>query len=167
LPVSQRGTIVTPAFPCMYLTILTLHSFFRWVVLLGILTGIFRASRGLLGRLPFTPLDNTIRHTTATLAHVQLILGYGLYLVSPLLASFHLRDAEHEPTALFFGVQHVALMTIAITVLTIGSALAKRQATDQAKFRTMAGWFALALLIILVAIPWPFSPFAQRPLIRL
>jgi len=151
----------------MYLTILTLHSFFRWVVLLGILTGIFRASRGLLGRLPFTPLDNTIRHTTATLAHVQLILGYGLYLVSPLLASFHLRDAEHEPTALFFGVQHVALMTIAITVLTIGSALAKRQATDQAKFRTMAGWFALALLIILVAIPWPFSPFAQRPLIRL
>lgn len=150
----------------MYQTLLTLHSFFRWVVLLGILTGLFRAGRGWLGQRAFTPLDNTIRHTTATLAHVQLMLGYGLYLVSPLLASFHLRDAEHAPTTLFFGVQHVALMTIAIAVLTIGSALAKRQATDQAKFRTMLGWFTLALLLILVAIPWPFSPFAQRPLIR-
>ena len=151
----------------MYLTILTLHSFFRWVVLIGILTGLFRAYRGWLGQRAFIPLDNTIRHTTATLAHVQLILGYGLYLVSPLIASFHFHDAEHDPGALFFGFQHVALMTLAITVLTIGSALAKRQATDQEKFRTMAVWFTLALLIILVAIPWPFSPLAQRPFIRL
>lgn len=151
----------------MYLTILTLHSLFRWAVLLGILTGIFRAYRGWFGQRAFTPLDNTVRHTTATLAHVQLILGYILYLVSPLIASFHLRDAEHAPTTLFFGVQHVALMTIAITVLTIGSALTKRQATDQVRFSTMALWFTLALLLILAAIPWPFSPLAQRPLIRL
>lgn len=151
----------------MYLTILTLHSLFRWVVLTGLLTGLFRAYRGWLGRRPFTAFDNTIRHTTATLAHGQLILGYGLYLVSPLIASFHLREAEHAPTTLFFGVQHVALMTLAIAGLTIGSALAKRQATDQAKFQVMAGWFTLALLLILVAIPWPFSPLAQRPLIRL
>ncbi|GGE97997.1 hypothetical protein [Hymenobacter cavernae] len=151
----------------MYLTVLALHSLFRWVVLIGVLTGIFRAYRGWLGGRTFTALDNTIRHSSATAAHVQLILGYGLYLVSPLIASFHLRDAEHDPGALFFGVQHVALMTIAITVLTIGSALAKRQATDKEKFRTMAIWFTLALLTILVAIPWPLSPLAQRPLIRL
>jgi len=151
----------------MYLTILTLHSFFRWVVLIGILTSLFRAYRGWLGRRAFVALDNTIRHTTATLAHVQLILGYGLYMISPFIASFHLRDAEHDPGALFFGFQHVALMTLAITMLTIGSALAKRKATDKEKFRTMAVWFTLALLIIVAAIPWPFSPFAQRPLIRL
>lgn len=151
----------------MYLTILTLHSLVRWAVLVSLLAAIFRAYRGWLGGRAFTPFDDTIRHGSATVAHVQLVLGYTLYLVSPLLASFHFRDAEHDPGALFFGVQHVALMTLAITVLTIGSALAKRQASDHAKFRTMAGWFTLALLLILVAIPWPFSPFAQRPLIRL
>jgi hypothetical protein len=156
-----------PSIVFMYLIVLTLHSLFRWVVLIGILAGMFRAYRGWLGRRAFTPLDNTLRHTSATLAHVQLILGYTLYVVSPLLASFHLRDAEHGPGTLFFGVQHVALMTVAILVLTIGSALAKRQPTDQQKFRTMAVWFTVALLLILVAIPWPFSPLAQRPLIRL
>jgi hypothetical protein len=30
----------------------------------------------------------------------------------------------------------------------------------------MALWFTAALLLILVAIPWPFSPFAQRPYLR-
>ena len=150
----------------MYLVILTLHSLGRWAVLLGLIFGLFRGYRGWLGSRPFLPLDDTVRHGSATLAHVQLVLGYGLYFVSPLVASFHWRDGAHAPTALFFGFQHVAWMTAAIVVLTIGSGLAKRQATDAAKFRTMALWFTAALLLILAAIPWPFSPFAQRPYFR-
>lgn len=151
----------------MYLLVLTLHSWFRWVVLLGLLTGVGRAYRGWLGGRVFTALDNAIRHWVATLAHVQLMLGYWLYLISPLLVGFRLRAAAHAPGTLFFGLQHVALMTVAILVLTIGSAAAKRQATDPAQFRTMAVWFTLALLVVLAAIPWPFSPLAQRPLFRL
>lgn len=150
----------------MYLTLLTLHSWGRWAVLLGLLFGLGRAYRGWLGHRPFTPLDDTTRHTVATVAHGQLILGYLLYFSSPLVRSFHLREAVHDPGALFFGVQHVALMTIAITVLTIGSALAKRRPTAPAQFRTMALWFTAALLLIFVAIPWPFSPLANRPYFR-
>ena len=150
----------------MYLTILTLHSLVRWAVLAGLGLGLFRAYRGWLGARPFTPFDDTVRHTAATMAHVQLMLGYFLYFISPLVASFHLHDATHGPTTLFFGAQHVAVMTTAIVVLTIGSALAKRQATDPAKFRTMALWFTAALLLILIAIPWPFSPWASRPYFR-
>ncbi|OUJ74706.1 hypothetical protein [Hymenobacter crusticola] len=150
----------------MYALLLTLHSLFRWVVLAGLLLGLGRAYRGWLGRRAFTRLDNTVRHTVATLAHVQLMLGYGLYFASPLVQAFHLRDTEHAPTALFFGFQHVATMTVAIVVLTIGSALAKRRTTSEEQFRTMALWFTAALLLILLAIPWPFSPFASRPYFR-
>jgi membrane protein DedA with SNARE-associated domain len=150
----------------VYLTILLLHSLARWAVLAGLGLGLFRAYRGWLGSRPFTQFDDTVRHTAATVAHVQLLLGYTLYFVSPLVAAFHLRGATHAPTALFFGIQHVAAMTTAIVVLTIGSALAKRQATDPDKFRTMALWFTVALLLILVAIPWPFSPWASRPYFR-
>lgn len=150
----------------MYVLVLQLHSLVRWAVLAGILLGLARGYRGWLSSRPFTPLDDTIRHTSATVAHMQLILGYWLYLISPLVASFHWRDTTHAPTTLFFGLQHVALMTVAITVLTLGSALARRQVTDAARFRTMALWFTAALLLVLVAIPWPFSPLAQRPLFR-
>jgi drug/metabolite transporter (DMT)-like permease len=57
-------------------------------------------------------------------------------------------------------------MLVAVVVLTFGSALAKRQSEDADKFRMMLFWFVLALVIILAAIPWPFSPWIQRPLIR-
>lgn len=150
----------------MYLTLLTLHSLVRWAVVAGLLFGLFRAYRGWLGNQPFTALDNSVRHRVATVAHVQLVLGYLLYFVSPLVASFHLRDAAPAPTALFFGLQHVAMMTTAIVVLTLGSAMAKHQATNSAKFRTMALWFTAAALLILIAIPWPFSPWASRPYFR-
>lgn len=150
----------------MYLTLLTLHSWVRWVVLLGLLVGLGRAYRGWVGRQPFTALDDTTRHTVATVAHVQLVLGYLLYFNSPLVRAFHLRDVTHAPSALFFGLQHVAFMTLAVVVLTIGSALAKRRLTDAGKFRTMALWFTAALLVLVVAIPWPFSTFAQRPYFR-
>jgi hypothetical protein len=150
----------------MYLTFLTLHSWARWGVLLSLLFGLGRAYRGWLGGRSFTALDETTRHTVATIAHVQLVLGYLLYFNSPLVRAFHLRDATHDTGALFFGLQHVALMTLAIVVLTLGSAFAKRRATDSGKFRTMALWFTAALLVMLVAIPWPFSPLAQRPYLR-
>ena len=151
----------------MYVLLLTMHSLFRWAVLAGLLLGLFRAYRGWLGSHPFTPFDDTVRHTSATVAHVQLLLGYVLYFVSPLVASFHVRDPAHAPGTLFFGFQHMLAMTLSIVVLTIGSSLAKRQATDPAKFRTMALWFTVALLLIFLAIPWPFFPWAQRPYFRL
>jgi hypothetical protein len=164
---SLRNAQFPLAFPYrMYLTFLTLHSWARWAVLLGLLFGLGRAYRGWLGGQPFTALDDTTRHSVATVAHVQLVLGYLLYFNSPLVRAFHLREVAHNPGALFFGLQHVACMTLAIVVLTLGSALAKRRVTDTGKFRAMALWFTAALLLILVAIPWPFSPFAQRPYLR-
>ena len=150
----------------MYLTLLTLHSWGRWAVLAGLLFGLARAYRGWLAGAPFTPLDDRVRHGVATVAHVQLTLGYLLYFVSPVVRAFRLRAAVPDPNALFFGLQHVLAMTVAVVVLTIGSALAKRRAGSPAKFRTMALWFTAALLLIFLAIPWPFSPWANRPYFR-
>lgn len=66
----------------------------------------------------------------------------------------------------FFGMEHITMMMIAITLITIGSAKAKRKTTDEAKFKTMAIWFSIALLLILSSIPWSFSPLTSRPLFR-
>ena len=56
---------------------------------------------------------------------------------------------------------------IAIVFITIGSAKAKRISNDIKKFKTTAVWFTLGLIIILISIPWPFSPFDARPLLRI
>lgn len=150
----------------MYPQLLFFHSLFRWLLLAGLLYSLYRASRGYRGKLPFTKTDNAVRHWTATLSHIQLMLGMVLYFTSPVTGYFlkHSREAfRNNPDATFFGAIHITLMTVAVFVITIGSALAKRQENDTDKFRTWLVWFAVAILIIFLAVPWPFSPLATRP----
>jgi len=145
--------------------LLPLHSLFRWLVLLSLLFAIYRAWRGYRGRKLFTRADNSIRHWTATIAHIQLMLGFVLYFKSPFTGA-PLKVMLQNMELSFFSIIHICLMIIAIVILTIGSGLSKRRIADEEKFRTMLVWFSIALLIILVAIPWPFSPFSHRPYFR-
>lgn len=151
-----------------YALLLFFHSIFRWLVLSGLAYALFRGIRGWTGRRLFTFIDNKVRHITATLAHVQLVIGYCLYFNSPLIQWFraHYKEAVRQLPVVFFGLVHIILMTLSIVLITIGSAVAKRKATDPEKFRAMTVWYAAALVIIFLAVPWPFSPLAKRPFFR-
>jgi hypothetical protein len=152
----------------MYFTILLLHSWVRWLVLISLLVAIFRAYQGWLGNRLFTAFDNTLRITTTTIAHVQLLLGIILYIISPVVRYFlqYFKTAVHQREIRFFGMEHITMMLIAIVLLTIGSVRTKKQRTSRQQFKTMAIWFSIALLIIFLSIPWHFSPFTSRPYFR-
>ncbi|MCB0649569.1 MAG: hypothetical protein KDC49_23030 [Saprospiraceae bacterium] len=152
----------------MYEFLTFYHSIFRWLVLLSLIYSIYRACKGYLSQSSFSRTDNAIRHWTATIAHLQLVIGMVLYTQSPIVKYFwhNFNEAVENLDSLFFGLLHIVLMLLAIVILTIGSSLAKRQPTDQEKFKTMLVWFSISLLIILIAIPWPFSPIANRPYFR-
>ena len=151
----------------MYALLLTFHSVFRYAVLLTLLWSVYRAVTGLLQKSPFTKSDNALRHWTATIAHIQLMAGIILYTQSPIVKHYFSGEGDNSGEPLFFGLVHIFLMLVAIIVITIGSAKAKRQSEDKDKFRTIAMWFGAGLLLIFIAIPWPFSSLANRPLIRL
>lgn len=152
----------------MYSFLLALHSLVRWIVLLSLLTAIYIGFQGWLQQKKFSKYDNFIRHTTATIAHIQLLLGIWLYCISPVVDYFlhHLKEGVHERQIRFFGMEHITVMVIAIVVISIGSAKAKRKQTDKEKFKTMAIWFSIGLLLIITSIPWQFSPFTSRPYFR-
>ncbi len=96
-----------------------------------------------------------------------MVVGFVLYNYSPFAKSFWSDASVPGDGSMFFAIIHATMMFAAVIIVSIGSAMAKRRPTDHEKYKTMLTWFAIALLVILVAIPWPFSPFAQRPLIRL
>ena len=148
--------------------LLIAHSYLRWLVLISLLLSISRAWRGRSFNSAFSKRDDALRHWTATIAHIQLVIGMLVYLQSPLVKHFmkNFEASRENLELLFYGLIHGLLMIIAIVVLSMGSAFAKRKATDREKFQTMLIWYSLALIIILIAIPWPFSPLANRPLFR-
>lgn len=152
----------------MYQTLTFLHSTFRWLVLLSLLCSIFRAWKGYSARQEFSGTDHSLRHWTATIAHIQLVLGILLYTQSPLVPYFwkNFGQAKASPDLIFFGLIHIGLMLTAIVLITIGSSTAKRKKDDREKFSTMLAYYSIALIIIFLAVPWPFSPLANRPYFR-
>lgn len=152
----------------MYSTLLPIHSLFRWLVLISLLISIIRAYQGWKRNKSFTKLDNSIRLATVSIIHIQALFGLWLYFISPLVQYFlaHPAEAIHERDLRFFGLEHITVMSVAVIVVTIGSAKAKRKITDNEKFKTMALWFAIGLFLILTSIPWEFSPFTTRPHFR-
>jgi hypothetical protein len=148
----------------MYSFLLAAHSIFRWIVLASLLLAIFRSCHALLKEQPFTKADNALRHWTATIAHIQLILGIVVYEKSPFTRYYWNNGGDGD--LFFFSIIHATAMVISIVVITVGSALAKRKLTDREKFQTILVWFVIALVLIFMAIPWPFSPLAGRPYFR-
>lgn len=152
----------------MYLILLPLHSLVRWLVLLSLVFAIYRSYRGWLGQKTYTEFDERTRMITTTIAHIQLVIGLWLYFISPIVNYFlhNFKEGVHERLIRFFGMEHITMMLIAITIITIGAAKAKRKTTDIEKFKTIAVWFTISLLIIFFSIPWSFSPLTSRPLFR-
>src|SRR5665213_1299383 len=132
----------------MYPYLLALHSFTRWLVLGSLLFAIYRSYRSWLGEKEYTTFDNIVRQLTATIAHVQLILGLWLYFVSPLTDYFmhHYHEAVHERELRFFGMEHSIMMLLGIIVITIVSSLSKHRKTDAGKFKVQVLGYTLALL---------------------
>src|SRR5690554_3129120 len=153
----------------MFATLLALHSLLRWFILVFMVYSIFLAYRGWFKNSPFTNYDNWIRIITVSFAHIQLIIGVWLYFISPIVAYFlkNFSESLHQTQLRFFGMEHITMMLIGISLVTIGSSIARRKKTDQEKFKAIAIWYSIALVVIFTSIPWEFSSFTARPYFRM
>lgn len=151
----------------MYLPLLITHNTLRWIALLFLLYSIWLSFNGYSQKLAFSKSDNAFRHWTATLFQVQMVIGFILYDASPFVDAYWRTKNYGSDGSGFFAIVHSVLMFAAVVAISMGSALAKRKPSDEAKYKTMLLWFCIGFLILLVAIPWPFSPLAQRPLFRI
>lgn len=152
----------------MYSFLLALHSLVRWLVVITLVASVINAYRGWLGARPFGAGSRRLRMATVTIAHIQLILGISLYIISPVVKYF----LENFGTAVkmremrFFGMEHSSMMLLSIVLLTIGSAKAKRKSTSREQYKTIAIWYSIAFVILFLSIPWGFSPLTHRPYFR-
>ena len=103
------------------------------------------------------------------LAHIQLIVGIGLYAISPDVSYFwsNFKTSVHTKALRYFAMEHAFLMLLSILIITAGAIVTKRQKTDEGKIKIQLIWLVLALLVIFLSIPWPFLPFSiPRPYFR-
>lgn len=152
----------------MYAILLTIHSWFRWLVLLSLVYTLSRSYHGLIRERAFSLFDNIARRATVGIVQTQFLIGLALYVFSPMVRYFleNFGTAVHERNARFFGMEHITMMFIAVAVISAGSVKVDKNQTDRGKFRLIVIWFSVGLLIIFLSIPWEFSPFTRRPYFR-
>jgi hypothetical protein len=155
-------------FFAMYTTILTVHSWLRWVALVA---GVLATVTALRSTTPLTekgPADRWGLILMITL-DIQMLLGLAMYFfVSPVMAEIRanfgasMRDAGTR----FWAVEHITMMLAAVVITHVGRVLARKSATADVKRMKLFVAFAVATAFMLLAIPWP-GMRAGRPLFRI
>ncbi len=137
----------------MFYTILVkAHSGLRWVVLLLLVAAVITAFRKWQGRANYSATDNKIYLFALISVHIQLVLGLVLYFISPKVNFELISDKLYR----FYTVEHTVGMLLAIVLITVGRSRSRRMSGDGLKHRTVAIFYGIGLLLILVSIPWPF-----------
>jgi hypothetical protein len=153
----------------MYPLTLALHSLLRWVVLAAGFVAAGRALAGARNRADWTPADEKAGRWFVIAVDVQLLLGLALYAgLSPLtlIAFQDFGGAMGNSVLRFWAVEHIFGMLAAVALAHVGRVRVRRAAEAARRHRTAAIFFGLALLAVVVTIPWPGMP-AARPLWRL
>ena len=137
--------------------IIHLHSAFRYLVLLFIIVAIVDAVVALTGDKAYGKSSRILALLALITTHIQLLMGLFLYFLGDKgVAMFKVEDFMTIASARFFAVEHITGMLAAITLVTIGYSRAKRATVDKKKYKTIATYFGLALILIFAMIPWPF-----------
>lgn len=150
----------------LYAVLLVIHNTLRWLVVGSLVAVLVSGYSGWLRPRPYRPTDGTLRIVATSVAHTQLLVGLYLYTISPIVSYYWSNRPGASFEFSFFALIHVGLMVTSVVLMTIGSSVAKRQTDDRQRFRTTALYFTIGLLLILIAVPWPFSPLAARPWFR-
>ena len=143
----------------IYSIIVHIHSGLRWLALMFILIVIINSVFKLSRKQVAIYKDFFFNKLAMILMHSQLVLGLILYFISPKVVFD--ADSMKDSFFRFFLVEHIALMVIAVVLITIGYVKSGRAKDDRKKLKILVVYYSIALLIILLAIPWPFRGFGS------
>ncbi|MFD0799075.1 hypothetical protein ACFQZJ_16495 [Maribacter chungangensis] len=141
----------------MYETIQMLHSYLAYAALGILLLAVANALTGLISKRIFDMgKDLRLSLFALILCHIQLLIGLILYFVSPsgLSAIQEFGMGGLTSAARLLAVEHPFINIIAIVLITVGWSRHKKFVEGNKKFKSIAIFYGLGLLLILSRIPW-------------
>lgn len=143
--------------------LLHLHNLLRWVILILLLLSIVKAYRAKSNPDLYPAGKQPIWLYTLIASHITLLLGlyqwgwgrYGYFTASIPEGTSIMKDKFYR----FFLLEHPVSMILAILLVTLAYGAGKR-----GDYRRVFLFYVVALIIILVNIPWPYREIVGRAL---
>lgn len=136
-------------------TVLTIHSYWAYLVFLILLLASVNAWSKKASK-PFTDKDLRISLFGLIVTHIQLLIGIVLYFVSDRFTAWSELGAgvmKNSELRLLL-VEHPVINIIAIALITIGWSKHKKETTAEGKFKKIAIFYTLGLILLLSRVPW-------------
>ena len=135
----------------MYETIKSVHSILAYAALGLLVLASINAIFGLTSKKIFTDKDLRLSLFTLIICHIQLLVGLILYFVSPLgLEQLGNMSDSARPLSL----EHPLTNIIALVLITIGWSKHKKEESNNGKFKKIAIFYTIGLILLLAMIPW-------------
>lgn len=136
----------------MYSTLLGLHSGLRYIVLILLVLALVGAIIGLFGKKAYTEGNRKINLFAMIFTHTQFLVGLILYFFSPIVNYSNMGEAMKDAMTRYWTVEHSVMMLFAIILITVGHSRSKKASEAFNKHRSVALYYGLAVLVIVVAI---------------
>jgi hypothetical protein len=138
---------------------LPIHNILRWAVVLFGVLAVFMALAGVFSKRNYTSGDNKMGLFFMISCDIQLLIGLILYFNGEWFGQLksHAKEVMKSNVLRYFAVEHALMMIIAWLLVHIGRSMVKRSDIDAQKHKRSLIYFGLAIIIILLMIPWPFK----------
>lgn len=134
-----------------------IHSGISYLVVLLVLFTLVNALVKLKSKESYKTNDYYIAFLTVIFVKIQLLLGIVTYYFSvyyETLREVGFKAVMKDSTLRLFVIEHPLMMLIAITLIIIGFYKHKKQEDSFLKFKMVAWYFGIGLILILSRIPW-------------
>ena len=142
----------------MYEAILTVHSYWAYLVVLVITLATFNGLIGFFTKRDYAPKDFRISLFGLIVTHIQLLIGIIIFFVSPTIVWFSegigVGEIMKDPLLRLYNLVHPMMMILMVVFVTMGYSKHKKKLTSTPKFKMLAIFYTIAWLLMLSRIPW-------------
>lgn len=141
----------------MYETVLFIHSYWAYLVLLILIIASINSLVGFIAGKEYGATNFRIALFALIVSHIQLLIGLVLYFITPYFRAFGeqgMGAVMKDSVLRLYLVEHPLIMIIAVALITIGYSKHKAKLTSKPKFKLLAIFYTIALILMLSRIPW-------------
>ena len=142
----------------MYEAILTVHSYWAYLVVLVVTLATFNGLIGFFTKRDYAPKDFRISLFGLIVTHIQLLIGIVIFFVSPTVVWFSegigMSEIMKDPLLRLYNVEHPMMMILMVVFVTMGYSKHKKKLTSTPKFKMLAIFYTIAWVLMLSRIPW-------------
>jgi len=139
-------------------TVQFIHSMWAFLVLLVLVLATLNALIKFFGNKEFNPKDFRISLFALITMHIQFLIGIILFITKDYFTTIDevggMREVMKNAVLRSNIIEHPITMILAVALLTVGYSKHKKKLVSKAKFKMLAIFYTLALVLVLAKIPW-------------